>query len=149
MPPKRTCESRVYFDEDNSLVYKAKDPYAKSPLKPGVQPEDVIFEHLVHNKYFSETASLFESISEELGDVRIILSQAFIASVSYPTKKQIEAALSDKGLYPIDNYSYGNSEITVTDIFGDNTLLGHDEKIYFIAPIINFKKTAKEILNIE
>lgn len=44
--PKRTGESVVYINEDINKVFKVKDPYAKSSLKNGVQPEDVAFEHL-------------------------------------------------------------------------------------------------------
>ena len=54
--------------------------------------------------------------------------------------------MSRKGLYPFDKYTYGNVEISVTDVTGDNTLLGIDGKIYFIDPIINFRKPAIEIL---
>lgn len=128
------------------MVFKVKDPYAKSPLKCNVQPEDAIYEHLVHNKYFPETAYKFVGISDDLGDVRIVLSQQLVESVMHPTQKQIEIALAEKGLYPEGKYSYGNDEISVTDIAGDNALLGLDGKVYFIDPIIDFKKPVEDIL---
>lgn len=146
---KRTGESVVYLNVVNARVYKYRDPFAKGPLKGGVQPEDVIYEHLVHNKYFPETAYHFEGISDEKGDLRILLSQNFIEGYAQPSKAQIEKALSRKGLYPIDKYTYGNDEISVTDLSGDNTLIGTDGEIYFIDPIINFHKPAMELLSVE
>ena len=144
--PKGTGESEVYVDRTADKVYKVKDPYAKSPMKGNVQPEDAIYEHLVHNKYFPETAYRFEGISDDLGDVRIVLSQGYVDSYGQPTQEQIEAALAEKGLLPEGKYQYGNDEVSVTDVTGDNALLGADGRVYFIDPIIDFKKPVREIL---
>lgn len=146
---KRTGESEIVIDRDNKKVYKIKDPYAKSPMKGNVQPEDAIYEHLVHNKYFPETRYRFEGVSDDMGDVRIVLSQDYVESYGQPTSGQIEAALAEKGLYRVDNYTFGNDEITVTDVTGDNALLGADGKVYFIDPIINFRKPVKDIVGDE
>lgn len=143
---KKTGESEVIVAHTDRRVYKLKDPYAKSPLKGNVHPEDVIFEHLVHNKYFPETRYTFEGISEDLGDVRIILSQKFIESVKRPSKKHLEKALAEKGIFPDGRYSYGNEEISITDLTGDNALLGEDGNVYFIDPIINFKKPVRDVI---
>lgn len=144
---KPSGESIVYDNhEKDGKVYKIKDPYAKSPMKGNVQPEDAIYEHLVHNKYFPETAYGFEGISDEAGDLRIVLSQDYVEAADNATEEQIEAALAEKGLLPEGRYAYGNEEITVTDVAGDNALLGADGKVYFIDPIINFKKPVREIL---
>ena len=143
---KRGGESEVFIDRENGKVYKVKDPYAKSPMKGNVQPEDAVFEHLVHNKYFPETAYGFEGVSEELGDVRIVLSQDYVEAVDKATDEQVAAALAEKGLYPEGKYRYGNDEVSVTDVTGDNALVGADGKVYFIDPIIDFKKPVREIL---
>ena len=144
--PKSTGESDIVIDQEHGLVYKIKNPYAKSPMKGHVQPEDAILEHLVHNKYFPETAYRFEGISDDIGDVRIVLSQKYIESVGQPTKEQIEEALADRGLFPEGDYRYGNGEISVIDVTGDNALLGEDGQVYFIDPIIDFKKPVADIL---
>ena len=73
-----------------------------------MQPEDAIYEHLVHNRYFPETRYTFEGISEDMGDLRIVLSQDFVDSVDNATGEQIEAALAEKGIYPEGKYGYGN-----------------------------------------
>ena len=143
---KRTGESEIALDHENGIVYKIKNPYAKSPMKGNVQPEDAILEHLVHNKYFPETAYSFVGISDDMGDLRIVLSQVFVEAYSQPTREQIDAALASKGLYPEGNYRYGNDEISVTDVPGDNALLCTDGKVYIIDPIIDFKKSVREIL---
>ena len=143
---KRTGESVVYIDTAAGKVTKVKDPYAKSAMKSGVQPEDAAFEHLVHNLLFPETAYTLEGISEEMGDVRIVLSQDFIQNYEQPTKEQIAEALAARGLFPEDNYSFGNELVSVTDVEGDNVLLGEDGTVYFIDPIIRFKKPLREIL---
>lgn len=143
---KRTGESEVYINKAEGKVYKIKNPAAKSPMKGGVQPEDAIYEHLVHNKYFPETRYQFEGISDDIGDLRIVLSQGYIDAVDNATNEQIEAALAEKGLYPEGNYRYGDNEVSVTDVTGDNALLGADGKVYFIDPIIDFKKPIREII---
>ncbi|MBD5327920.1 MAG: JAB domain-containing protein [Bacteroides sp.] len=140
-------ESDVFVDQQNGRVYKVKNPYAKSPMKGNVQPEDAIYEHLVHNKYFPETRYQFEGISDDMGDVRIILSQGYVPSVGQASKEQIESALAEKGLFPDGKYRFGNDEISVTDVTGDNALMGADGQVYFIDPIIDFKKPVREILS--
>lgn len=144
---KRTGESVVYIDTEAGKVTKVKDPYAKSAMKSGVQPEDAIFEHRVHNLLFPETAYTLEGISEELGDVRIVLTQDYIQTKGHPTKEQITEALAKRGLFPEDKYSFGNEFVSVTDVEGDNVLLGEDGTVYFIDPIIRFKKPLREILD--
>ena len=143
---KRTGESVVYIDKEAGKVTKVKDPYAKSAMKSGVQPEDAAFEHLVHNLLFPETAYSLEAISEEMGDVRIVLTQNYIQNYDQPTREQIAEALAARGLFPEDNYSFGNELVSVTDVEGDNVLLGEDGTVYFIDPIIRFKKPLREIL---
>lgn len=143
---KRTGESAVYIDKEAGKVTKVKDPYAKSAMKSGVQPEDAAFEHLVHNLLFPETAYTLVGISENLGDVRIVLSQDLVQSKGQPTKGQIAEALAAKGLFPEDNYSFGNEFVSVTDVEGDNVLLGEDGTVYFIDPIIRFKKPLREVV---
>jgi hypothetical protein len=145
--PKSTGESIVYIDKNNNKVYKVKDPYAKSPMKHGVQPEDVIYEHVVHNLLFPETRYKFEGVSDVNGDVRMVLSQKLVKSVGQPTKNQIDAALAERGLKPDGRYSYSNEYVTVTDVTGDNALLGSDGKVYFIDPIIGFKKPVSDVLD--
>ena len=145
--PKRTGESVVYIDKEAGKVTKVKDPYAKSAMKSGVQPEDAAFEHLVHNLLFPETEYTFEGISESMGDVRIVLSQKYIPTYGQPTKEQIAEALAARGLFPEDNYSFGNELVSVTDVEGDNVLLGEDGTLYFIDPIIRFKKPLREIIS--
>lgn len=144
---KRTGESVVYIDTAAGKVTKVKDPYAKAAMKSGVQPEDAAFEHRVHNLLFPETAYTLEGISEEMGDVRIVLSQDFIQNYDQPTKEQIAEALAARGLFPEDNYSFGNELVSVTDVEGDNVLLGEDGTVYFIDPIIRFKKPLREVLS--
>lgn len=144
--PQGSGESEVFVNELSSLVYKVKNPYSKAALKPNVQPEDAILEHLVHNKYFPETSYHFEGITEDMGEVRIILSQKFRISYGRPSKEEVEKDLATRGLLPCKKYFYGNSEISVTDVSGDNSLMGDDGKIYFIDPLIDFKLPIYDIL---
>ena len=144
--PKKTGESVVFLNPTGDRVYKLKDPFAKSPLKCGVFAKDILYEHLVHNLIFPETALTFEGITEELGEIRIVLSQEFISAVQRPSEKEIERTLRNMGLRRESRYAFGNEYVSVTDVEGDNVLKGIDGKIYFIDPIINFKKPVKDIL---
>lgn len=143
--PGRTGESTVYIDEAASKVYKVKNPYAKSALKK-VAPQDAIYEHIVHNLLFPEAAYKFEGISKDVDGVRIVLSQPFIENKGRASQSQIEQALAARGLYPDGRYSYGNDYVSVTDVEGDNVILGADGTVYFIDPIIKFKKPVAEII---
>lgn len=144
---KRTGESVVYINEEEGKVYKVKDPYAKSAMKAGVEPEDAIFEFLIHNLLFPETPYTFVGITEQFGEVRIILSQDYVSSYERPTQQQIADALAERGLQPETRYSYANDLVSITDVEGDNVILGEDGTLYFIDPIIRFKKPVREILD--
>lgn len=141
----RTGESTVYINKTAGKVYKVKNPYAKSALKK-VAPQDAIYEHIIHNLIFPEVPYKFEGISKDVDGVRIILSQPYIKDENRPSQSQIEQALAARGLYPDGRYSYGNDYISVTDVEGDNVILGEDGTVYFIDPIIKFKKPATEII---
>lgn len=143
--PGRTGESTVYIDETAGKVYKVKNPYAKSALKK-VAPQDAIYEHIVHNLLFPEAPYKFEGISKDVDGVRIVLSQPFIENKGRASQSQIEQALAARGLYPDGRYSYGNDYVSVTDVEGDNVILGADGTVYFIDPIIKFKKPVAEII---
>lgn len=143
--PNRTGESVVYINKEARKVYKVKNPYAKSALKK-VAPQDAIYEHIVHNLLFPETPYKFEGISKDVDGVRIVLSQPYIDNYAAPTQEQIEQALAARGLTPDGRYSYGNDLVSVTDVEGDNVLLGEDGTLHFIDPIIKFKKPALEII---
>jgi hypothetical protein len=142
-----TGESVVYIDKVADRIYKVKDPYAKLPMKRCVQPEDAIYEHLVHNILFPEIRYKFEGVSDVDGDVRIVLSQKYVESTVQPTKAQIEASLAQRGLMPEGKFVYGNEYVIVTDVVGDNALLGQDGKVYFIDPIIGLKRPIADVIN--
>ena len=144
---KRTGESVVYINEEEGKVYKVKDPYAKSAMKAGVEPEDAIFEFLIHNILFPETAYTFVGITEQFGEVRIILSQDYVSAYERPTQQQIADALAERGLQPETRYSFANDLVSITDVEGDNVILREDGTLYFIDPIIRFKKPVREILD--
>lgn len=144
--PHRTGESVVYINEERGRVYKVKNPYAKAAIKGG-DAEDAIYEHLLHNRLFPEAAYRLEGISEHLGDVRLVLSQAYVNANRSVPPARIEAELAARGLHPDGRYSYGNDLVSVTDVEGDNVLLSDDGRVYFIDPIIKPKRPAREVLD--
>ena len=146
---KQSRESEVYISDGAGKVYKVKDPYASAAMKPGVQPEDAIYEYLVHNKYFPETAYTFEGITDDLGDVRIVLSQDLVRSTKRASAQQVADCLAQKGLRRIDGYHFGNDEIEITDVEGDNAFIDENGKVRIIDPVIDFKKPVEEILGDE
>ena len=142
-------ESIVYFDSPNNRVVKVRNPLAKAAIKQ-LHPEDIIYEHLLHNLLFPDTRYQFIGISEDEDGVRIILSQPYIANqFMIPTDTLINRYLTEGlNLKKEDNYFYGNADLSVTDVSsrGDNVLYD-GEKLYFIDPIIKLKRPAKEILD--
>lgn len=140
-------ESLVFLNEKEDYVYKIKNPFAKKHLK-NLNPANIIYEHIVHNLLFENSKYDFIGISEQDEEVRIILRQAFIYEYSLPSQKQIEKHLSSKGLIKEDAYYFGNEYLSVTDVDAksDNVLINSKGELFFIDPIIKFKKPAKTII---
>ncbi len=142
-------ESIVYLSPDGQEVIKLRNPFAKSAIKQ-MNATDAIYEHLIHNILFPNTRYRFKGISEDMGGVRIILSQRYISDVfTIPTQDEIDRYLVEGlGFEKESRYFYGNDMIAVTDVFADgDNVLADGENLYFIDPIIKFKKPATEVLD--
>ena len=143
---KRTGECMVYKKGD--VYTKVKDPCAKQPIK-GTRAEDAIYEHVIHNLLFPNVPYTFQGISEDLGYMRIVLSQVAVTSFRRPSEQQIGDYLETKlGLKREDAYSWGNEAYSITDVGenSDNVLLGVDGQLYFIDPLIKLKESARTII---
>ena len=141
-------ESIVYLSPDEQEVIKLRNPFAKAAIKQ-MHASDAIYEHLIHNILFPNTRYRFKGISEDIGGVRIVLSQRYISDVfTIPTQDEIDRYLVEGlGFEKENNYFYGNDLIAVTDVFADgDNVLADGENLYFIDPIIKFKKPAPEVL---
>ena len=144
---KRTGESEVYWNRSEAAFYKVKNPDAKRPLKH-TSESDWIYEHVIHNILFPECAYEFVGISLEVGAIRVVLKQHAVRTEAFPTEKQIEELLAQKGLAREDRYFFGDGVVSVTDVgaHGDNVLLGDDGKVYFIDPLIRLGRSAEEVV---
>lgn len=145
---KASGESIVHLSLDEREVIKLRNPFAKSAIKQ-MHASDAIYEHLIHNILFPNTRYCFMGISEDAGGARIVLSQKYISNVfTIPTQEMIDRYLVDGlGLEKEENYFYGNGMIAITDVFSDGDNVLYDgERLYFIDPIIKFKKPATEVL---
>ena len=141
-------ESIVYLSPDGQVVIKLRNPFAKSAIKQ-MHASDAIYEHLIHNILFPNTRYRFKGISEDIGGVRIVLSQRYISDVfTIPTQDEIDRYLVEGlGFEKESRYFYGNEWIAITDVFADgDNVLADGENLYFIDPIIKFKKPAPEVL---
>ena len=145
---KRTGESEVYFNASEHVYYKVKRPLSKSPIK-NTSEKDWFYEHIIHNILFPKTAYDFIGITEEVGEMKVILRQEEVQSESFPTDAQIAAHLASLGLKPEDRYFFGNDLLAVTDVSAqsDNILLDDSGNLRFIDPLIRLKKPAKEIIS--
>ena len=142
-------ESIVYLSPDGQEVIKLRNPFAKSAIKQ-MHASDAIYEHLIHNILFPNTRYRFKGISEDIGGVRIVLSQRYISDVfTIPTQDEIDRYLVEGlGFEKESRYFYGNEWIAITDVFADgDNVLADEESLYFIDPIIKFKKPAPEVLD--
>ena len=141
-------ESIVYLSPDGQVVIKLRNPFAKSAIKQ-MHASDAIYEHLIHNILFPNTRYRFKGISEDIGGVRIVLSQRYISDVfTIPIQDEIDRYLVEGlGFEKESRYFYGNDLIAITDVFADgDNVLADGENLYFIDPIIRFKKPAPEVL---
>ena len=107
-------ESIVYFDSPNNRVVKVRNPLAKAAIKQ-LHPEDIIYEHLLHNLLFPDTRYQFIGISEDEDGVRIILSQPYIANqFMIPTDTLINRYLTEGlNLKKEDKVSSGNKPVSL------------------------------------
>ena len=128
-----TGESIVFLSEDGTTFTKMKSPFAKAPMKHTL-PEDIIYEHLIHNILFPSTRYHFVGFSEDIKGIRIVLQQR-------------NYLINQLGLTKEDRYFYGNEYLAITDVsnVSDNVLCDEDGKLYFIDPIIRLKKSGREI----
>ena len=112
--------------------------------------KDAIYEHIIHNILFPSSRYQFVGVTQDVVGVRLVLKQKYIADIyTLPSQKEIEQYLIEGlGLSKENRYFYGNDFVAVTDVseYGDNVLTD-GEKLYFIDPIIKFKKPALEVLN--
>ena len=143
-----TGESVVFLSEDESTFTKMKSSFAKAPMKQTL-PEDIIYEHLIHNILFPSTRYRFLGFSEDVKEIRIVLQQRNISDMyQVPTQKMIDDYLVRQlGLTKEDKYFYGNEYFAITDVsnISDNVLCDDDGRLYFIDPIIRLKKSGREV----
>ena len=142
-----TGESIVFLSEDGTTFTKMKSPFAKDPMKH-ILPEDIIYEHLIHNILFPSTRYRFVGFSEDIKGIRIVLQQRNISDMfQVPSQKTIDDYLINQlGLTKEDRYFYGNEYLAITDVanVSDNVLCDEDGKLYFIDPIIRLKESGKK-----
>ena len=145
---RRSGESEVIASPENSYLLKVKDPAAKEAIKQ-TSPRDWFYEHIIHNILFPDAAYEFIGITEEVGELKIILRQQEIPSERFPTDAQIAAHLGALGLQSEDRYFFGNELFAVTDVSStsDNVLLDDAGNLRFIDPLIRLKRPALEIIN--
>ena len=143
-----TGESVVFLSKDGYTYTKMKSPFAKAPMKNTI-PEDIIYEHLIHNILFPGTRYHFIGISEDQKGIRIVLQQKNISYMfRIPSQKMIDNYLVfELGLSKEDKYFYGNEYLAITDVSctSDNVLCDDDGRLYFIDPIIRLKKSGREV----
>lgn len=110
--------------------------------------EDAIWEHIVHNILFPNSRYTFVGITEQKGDVRIVLSQSFCNAMGFPTDQEISSHLQSMGLLPENHYYFGNEYLSITDVSADSDNVLKDERgeLFFIDPIIKLKKPAPQVI---
>lgn len=113
------------------------------------RPEDIIYEHLIHNILFPLTRYHFVGISEDIKGLRIVLQQMNVSRMfGVPSQKAIDDYMTHVlGLKKEDKYFYGNEYFAITDVsnLSDNVLCDDEGRLYFIDPIIRLKKPALEV----
>ena len=143
-----TGESVVYLSNDGKTYTKMKSPLAKAPMKQ-THPDDIIYEHLIHNILFPSTRYRFVGISEDVKGIRIVLQQKNVSCMfGVPSQKAIDAYMTHNlGLKKEDRYFYGNEYYAITDVSSqsDNVLCDDEGRLYFIDPIIRLKRPALEV----
>lgn len=143
-----TGESVVFLSADGKTFTKMKSPFAKAPMKHTL-PEDIIYEHLIHNMLFPSTRYHFIGISEDIKGIRIVLQQKNISDMyQVPSQEAIDNYLiRELKLLKEDRYFYGNEYYAVTDVSNtsDNVLCDEQGRLFFIDPIIKLKKPAIEV----
>lgn len=102
--------------------------------------------------YFPIQKYSFLGISESsLGDIRFVLEQNYLKDgFETPSQHKIDNFLSEiLHLKKEGIYWYGDEYLAITDVdaASDNVLLDYHGNLFFIDPIIKFKKSVKEIID--
>ena len=110
----RTGESEVRMVQNEQMYYKIKNPFAKSHLKRHDIRES-IYEHVVHNILFPETALQFLGVCADGREARLVYRQNAVRTERRPTDEQIAIYLASLGLERAGRYEFGNELLFVTD----------------------------------
>lgn len=98
---KRTGESAVYWNAVENAYYKVKDPVAKAPLKK-TSESDWMYEHVIHNILFPDTAYEFVGAFREMGEIRYWFGNDLLAITDVGAKGDNVLKGDDGRLYFID-----------------------------------------------
>lgn len=112
-------------------------------------PEDIIYEHLIHNMLFPSTRYHFVGFPEDIKGIRIVLQQRNVSDMfQVPSQEAIDYYLiHELGLIKEERYFYGNDYFAITDVsyISDNVLCDESGRLFFIDPTIKLKKSGKEV----
>ena len=142
----RTKESEVYVDYKQGKVFKVRNPFAESSRKKH-SPSDILYEHIIHNIFFPDTRYTFVGVTDERGELRLVLSQQYVESIHKLSDKETEKAFERKGFQKKDVRLMENEFIEVTDASGQNALARADGSPAFIDPLISHKMPARQIID--
>lgn len=146
---KRIPGYKTIVKRDTGSVVKLRNPFAKSAIKR-IYAQDALYEHVIHNFLFPNTYCRFMGITQDAGEVHFVLTQKYFANIyKIPKQEEIDRYLIEGlGLIPKNRYYYGNEYLAMTDVSADgDNVLKDGEELYFIDPIIRFKKPAQRVLN--
>lgn len=140
-------ESKIYYNQVQNVVYKVRNPFAKRAIKE-IVPQEIVYEHIIHNLLFPETRYSLIGITEDHGEVRFVLSQTYFETLAPVSDRHIEKYMLNRGLIKEDAYFYGNAYLSITDIgqSSDNVFVDDNGNLLFIDPIIRLKRPAKEVI---
>lgn len=135
-------ESKICFKSD--VVIKELDPFI---LYDERRYKDALFRPVLHNILFPETNYKLLGVSDVNGDLKYILEQPYIHELRKPTNDEIGKFLHEKGFLISGDFNISlKNDIKVCDIYPRNIIVGDNEELYVIDPLLYPQKKVECII---
>lgn len=126
-PAPSGVENDVYLSEEGHLVYKINN------LMTSKSVTGLLKRLLIHNSIFPQTSyELYGFTGFGNGSIYPILRQDYIINATYATPIEIETYMAALGFQKINDSTFTNNEIIVSDLFPRNVLKDIDGDIFVV-----------------
>ena len=126
-PAPSGVENEVYLNKNGNFVYKVNN------LMTSRCVSDFLQRILLHNSIFPQTGyELYAFTGFGNGSVYPILKQNYIFDAEYATPVEIDTYMSALGFEKVDEATFTNGEVIISDLYPRNVLKDKDGDLFVV-----------------